>query len=563
MNEAIRKKPPVFFGLLGVALVLPFLGKGGMVASVVITCALLGVPLFALIGLVTILCFTVYTGYSEVTQFSPMVERMRGLIDQKTLVAVPLFIMSGSVMARGEISTRLIDFARSCVGWIPGGLGMSAVFACVFFAAISGSSPATVIAIGAMMAPALIDAGYSDRFSHGLLTSAGSLGILIPPSIPMILYPIVYGPSANIETETLFASGFGPGILIALILMGYCLVYGIIKKAPRDVFEWRAIGRTAVKGFWALMFPVLILGGIYGGIYTTVEAAAFSVVYAVLVEVYVHRAMKLSEVPETFKETGVFLGALLVIMVAALAFDEFLHEEGVPEQLVAWIESLHLPKWQFLLLLNGLLLIVGMAMDILSAMFIFVPLLAPVAAFMGVDPLHFGIIFIVNLEIGYLTPPVGLNLFVASTLFERPLGHIIKSVVPFIALMLCALIPITYWPELSVGLGYAIMDKEPPVIREVSTGALEPLDPDEDEDVEVEETPDGVQTLEQMMQEMEGGSDGSDEDGEGDVQTLDEMMREAEESSMEMETETSMESETSMGSMEMQTLEEMMNEAGI
>ncbi len=558
-----RKKPPVFVILLGLACILPFVGKGGMVASVVIACALLGVPLFALIGLVTIICFTLFTGYSEATQFSPMVERMRGLIDQKTLVAVPLFIMSGSVMARGEISTRLIDFARACVGWIPGGLGMSAVFACVFFAAISGSSPATVIAIGAMMAPSLIDAGYSDRFSHGLLTSAGSLGILIPPSIPMILYPIVYGPSANIETETLFASGFGPGLLIALILMGYCLVYGIMKKTPRDTFEFRAIGRTAIKGFWALMFPVLILGGIYGGIYTTVEAAAFSVVYAVLVEVYVHRALKLSEVPETFKETGVFLGALLVIMVAALAFDEFLHEEGVPEQLVAWIESLHLPKWQFLLLLNGLLLIVGMAMDILSAMFIFVPLLAPVAAFMGIDPLHFGIIFIVNLEIGYLTPPVGLNLFVASTLFERPLGHIIKSVVPFIALMLLALIPITYWPQLSVGLGYAIMDKEPPEIRQVSTGALDDDDPVEDEDTDTDETPDGVMTLEQMMQEA-GGED--DEGGdEGGVQTLEEMMQEAEDgdSSSSDASEDSDEPPSMSSSMEMQTLEEMMQEAGI
>ena len=559
MTDA-KKQPPVFLILLALAVVLPFMGKGGMVASVVIACALLGVPLFALIGLVTILCFALYSGYSEPTQFSPMVERMRGLIDQKTLVAVPLFIMSGSVMARGQISTRLIDFARSCVGWIPGGLGMSAVFACVFFAAISGSSPATVIAIGAMMAPSLIDAGYGDRFSHGLLTSAGSLGILIPPSIPMILYPIVYGPSANIETETLFASGFGPGILIALILMGYCFVYGMMKKTPRDTFELRAIGRTAVKGFWALMFPVLILGGIYGGIYTTVEAAAASVVYAVLVEVYVHRALKLSEVPETFKETGVFLGALLVIMVAALAFDEFLHEEGVPEQLVAWIESLHLPKWQFLLLLNGLLLLVGMAMDILSAMFIFVPLLAPVAAFMGVDPLHFGIIFIVNLEIGYLTPPVGLNLFVASTLFERPLGHIIRSVVPFIGLMLCALIPITYWPQMSVGLGYAIMGKEPPEIREVSTGALQPLDePDEDDDPEVEEAPDGVMTLQEMMQQAEDGSD--DADGDEGVQTLEEMMQEVEESSMDS---TSMDSTTMQpASMEMQTLEEMMNEAGI
>ncbi len=552
MSDAVPNagpgKPRVFYALLALALGLPLLGKGGMVAGLLLACALLGVPLFATIGLLTIACFILYAGYSEPHQFSPMVERMRGLIDQKNLVAIPLFIMSGSVMARGQISTRLIDFARACVGWIPGGLSMSAVFACVFFAAISGSSPATVIAIGAMMGPALVDAGYEERFSHGLLSSAGSLGILIPPSIPMIIYPIVYQ-GAYIETETLFASGFGPGLLMAAILMGYCLVYGVRTKAPRDEFHLHTLGAAAVRGFWALMFPILILGGIYGGIYTTVEAAAFSVVYAVLVEVYVHRALRLADVPETFKETGVFLGALLVIMVSALAFDEFLHEEGVPEKLVRWIEGMELAQWQFLLMLNALLLVVGMAMDILSAMFIFVPLLAPVALAMGVDPLHFGIIFIVNLEIGYLTPPVGLNLFVASTLFERPLGHIIRSVVPFIALMIVGLGVITYWDSLSVGLGYAIMGRERPNPTPRAGGSREAqtipetLDPPAD----------GVQTLEEMMRQVE---EGDDHDSEGGVQTLEEMMREVERADVPA-------AEPPPASMRVLTLEEMMEEVGV
>ena len=299
------------------------------------------------------------------------------------------------------------------------------------------------------------------------------------------------------------------------------------------------------------MFPVFILGGIYGGIYTTVEAAAFSVVYAVLVEVYVHRALKISDVPETFKETGVFLGALLVIMVSALAFDEFLHEQGVPEKLVHWIEGMHLAKWQFLLMLNALLLVVGMAMDILSAMFIFVPLLAPVALAMGVDPLHFGIIFIVNLEIGYLTPPVGLNLFVASTLFSRPLGHIIRSVLPFIALMMIGLGLITYWPSLSVGLGYAIMGRDRPEVSAPESGAIE-------DDPQIE--PGGeVQTLEEMMRDSEGD----------EVQTLEEMMRDSEGDEVqtleEMRESEQQEMAPSMegGSMRVLTLEEMMQEAGV
>ena len=540
---AAKPKSLVFYVLLALCLVLPVFGKGGLMAAIVLGGALLGVPLFALIGIVTVAGFFLYKDYTDIARYSPMVERMRGLIDQKTLIAIPLFIMSGAVMSRGQISVRLIDFARSCVGWIPGGLGISAVFACVFFAAISGSSPATVIAIGAMMGPALVKSGYGDRFSHGLLSSAGSLGILIPPSIPMIIYPIVYQ-GAVIETELLFASGFGPGLVMAALLMGYCVVYGIGRPdIPRDPFELKQVGRSFVRGFWALMFPVLILGGIYGGIYTTVEAAGFSVVYAVLVEVYIHRAMTLEDIPETFKETGIFLGSLLVIMVAALALDELLHELEIPEKLAHWIESQELEGWQFLLILNGLLLLVGMAMDILSAMFIFVPLLAPVAVAMGVDPLHFGIIFIVNLEIGYLTPPVGLNLFVASTLFERPLGHIIRSVLPFIGLMVIGLGVITYWPGLSVGLGHWVMGREQVEIPAGGPGggALQPLD---DGALDGDDGDGDVQTLEQMMNELEGGGD-----DEGGVQTLEEMMNELEEG------------EGSEDEGGVQTLEEMMREA--
>ncbi len=570
-DEAAAKdggKPPIFYLVLLLALGLPLLGKGGAVAGAVIGAALLGVPLFALIGLITILCFVLFSDYDSARQFSPMVERMRGLIDQKNLVAIPLFIMSGAIMARGEISSRLIDFARSVVGWIPGGLGISAVSACVFFAAISGSSPATVIAIGAMMGPALVDAGYGERFSHGLLTSAGSLGILIPPSIPMIIYPIVYQGEV-IETELLFASGFGPGLVIATLLGGYCIVQGVRNKTPRDEFSFKQVGASFVHGFWAIMFPVLILGGIIFGVYTTVEAAAFSVVYAVVVEVWVHRAIKLDDVPKAFEETGIFLGSLLVIMVMALAFDEFLHERGVPEMLVHWMRSLDLEQWQFLLLLNAVLLAVGMMMDILSAMFIFVPLLAPVAVAMGIDPLHFGIIFIVNLEIGYLTPPVGLNLFVASTLFERPLGHIVKSVLPFIALMMIGLVMITYWPKLSVGVGHVLMGRDMPESFGRDPGA----EPDEDRIPSLQEMmdgadgdgdgdgdgDDGVMSLEEMMREAEGNAD----DGDGDddrVLTLEEMMEEAAENAEEAQQEEANEPPSSMRVL---SLEEMMEEAGV
>ncbi|MCU0671964.1 MAG: TRAP transporter large permease [Myxococcota bacterium] len=580
-RAAVVRKSPVGLALvLAAAVGLCFLGKGGIVGAVVLVTALLGAPLFVLLGVVTVACYMLYAGRSEPVEFLNLIERIRTLADQPTLLAIPFFIMSGAVMSQGQISSRLIDFARACVGWVPGGLAMSAVLACVFFAAISGSSPATVVAIGGMMGPTLLARGYPERFSHGLLASAGSLGILIPPSIPMILYPIVYQGSF-IEVERLFMAGYGPGAVIATVLMGFCFVYGVKQRklekgdgaTPRALldgalfffglplvfypftdlpgetlvklaiyvailqkvteFDVKVVGKSLIDGFWALLFPVGIYLGIQTGLFNAIEAAALSVVYAVLVEVYVHRAMKLSAVPKIFQETGIFLGSLLIIMVAALAFSEFLEEQQIPAEMVGWIANMDLEPWQFLLLLNALLLVVGMIMDILSAMFVFVPLLAPIATSLGVDPLHFGIIFIVNLEIGYLTPPVGLNLFVASTLFERPMGHIIKSVAPFIVLMFAGLMVITYVPALSVGIANYLMDggerSTPPPSS--GGGALG------DDDTTEPETPDGVQTIEEMMREMEGDEDGVEGSEGGSssmgVQTIEEMMRELEEAAEE------------------------------
>lgn len=499
---------------------LPFLGNGGILASIILACALLGAPLFVIIGIVTVACFVLWAGYDELTQFSVLIERMRTLADTPPLLAIPLFIMSGTVMSKGQISVRLVDFARALVGWIPGGLAMSAVLACMLFAAISGSSPATVIAIGGMMGPSLIKAGYNEKFSHGLLTSAGSLGILIPPSIPMIIYPIV-NQRGHIEVEALFASGFGPGLLMGSILIGFSFYQGLKDKTPRDQFSLANLWRAAREGFWALMFPIIILGGIYGGFFNAVEASGISVVYAIVVEIWIHRALETKALPGIIQETGIFLGSLLVIMVAALSFSEFLEGEGIPALMVEWIHSLELEPWQFLLALNVLLLIVGMAMDILSAMFVFVPLLAPIAMAMGVDPMHFGIIFIVNLEIGYLTPPVGLNLFVASSLFEKPIGHVSRSVLPFIALMLIGLGIITYIPAVSVGFGRWIMGTEEPTARPLRPPTPlgdEPATPDDGEH---------IQTIEEMMRDLEGGGD-EGEEADGRVLSMDEMMEAAE-----------------------------------
>ena len=504
MNQAAQERKLPFLVIVAVILFLPFLGKGGLLAAAILAAALVGSPLFVLIGIGTLGSLFLWSGFRDLSQYTIIIEGIRSLADSPTLLAIPFFIMSGAVMSKGHISQRLIDFAQALIGWVPGGMAMSGVIACMLFAAISGSSPATVVAIGSMMGPALILEGYQERFSHGLLTSAGSLGILIPPSIPMIVYPIV-NQGAVIEVERLFASGFGPGIVMGSILMGYSFYQGIVDKVPTQPFASKKLLRAFLDGFWALMFPVLILGGIYGGIFNAVEASAISVVYAVLVEVWLHRALKLKEVPAIFGETGVFLGSFLVIMVMALALGEFLEKEEIPAKMVEWIQGKDLEYWQFLLLLNLMLLAVGMMMDILSAMFVFVPLLAPIAASMGVDPMHFGIIFIVNLEIGYLTPPVGLNLFVASALYEKGLGHVIRSVAPFVGLMLIGLALITWYPQLSIGLGNAIMGGDPNAVIEGEDG----------EDA-AGDAPAGMPTMEEMMREAMGEGDGFDDYGDDD-----------------------------------------------
>jgi C4-dicarboxylate transporter DctM subunit len=498
-SATARKLHPVFLIVVVAIVALPFLGSGGLLTAAILAMALLGEPLFVLIGVATVLCLILYAGFDDISQFSVLIERIRSLADSPPLLAIPLFIMSGAIMSEGAISRRLVDFAKALIGWLPGGLAISAVIACMLFAAISGSSPATVVAIGAMMGPTLIDNRYSEHFSHGLVTSAGSLGILIPPSIPMIIYPIV-NQGAQMEVEQLFASGFGPGLVMGAILAGFSIFHGIKDQTPRQPFDAGELWRATLDGFWALLFPILILGGIYGGIYNAIEASAISVIYAVVVEVYIHRALTLPDVPRIFKDTGIFLGSLLVIMVAALALAEFLEGQGIPAAAAEWLESMHLEPWQFLVVLNLMLLVVGAMMDILSAMFIFVPLLAPMAMTMGVDPMHFGIIFIVNLEIGYLTPPVGLNLFVASALFERPVGHVFRSVAPFIALMFVGLMLITYVPEISVGLGRAILGVEAPAevtMPAAAGGELGAEEPDEEEEDE------GEASLEELAAELE------------------------------------------------------------
>lgn len=410
----------------------------------------IGTPLFVVLGIVTISC-VYFLGDGLLTE---IIADMYNAVNKDVLLAIPFFIIAGALMTAGGISRRLINVAKAALGWLPGGLAVATVGACMFFAAISGSSPVTVIAIGTIMFPALVKEKYAENFGLGLVTSAGSLGILIPPSIPMIIYAIMVStPERQVGVGNLFIAGIGPGLLIGALLMVYAIITGVRHKTiARAPFRWRGLVRPLREGIWALLLPLLILGGIYTGWFTATEAAAVAVVYAFLVEIFVHREVKIRQLPKIFVDSSLVMGTLFMILVIAMSFNQFLTLEQIPLQAAEALTGRISSQIGFLLMANILLLLVGCFMDIMSAILIVGPILAPIAFRFGIDPVHFGIIFIVNLEIGYLTPPMGINLFVASSVFGKPLLQTIRAAIPFTLIMLVALGLITYFPSISLWL---------------------------------------------------------------------------------------------------------------
>ena len=452
--------------LLGIGATL-WLGKPALIAISGILLVLVGAPLFAGIGVAALACVVLLSdGLTGVTVVTDMFEATK----KQELLAIPFFVLAGNIMTQGSLAERLVGVARAAMGKTPGGLGLATIFACVIFAAISGSSPVTVIAIGGLMFPMLIKDRYPEGYSIGVLASAGSLGIIIPPSIPMILYAVVTSnPQSPMSPIDLFLAGLLPGLFIA----GVLVVYTLYKTRPSggganikmaDIGEgyFSNIFKSLKRGFLALMLPVLILGGIYGvfapiGIrFTVTEAAAVSVVYAIFVELFIHREMGLRKLAKILVESGVMMGSLFVIIVLAIAFNKFLAFEKIPDQATEWLAAHVDSKWEFLLLVNLFLLALGTVMEIISAILIVAPLLAPIAASFGIDPIHFAIIFIVNLELGYLTPPMGINLFVASTVFKQSIVKVIKAALPFLVLMLFSLAVVALVPALSTALPCAV-----------------------------------------------------------------------------------------------------------
>jgi C4-dicarboxylate transporter, DctM subunit len=446
--------PGILLGL-GAALGM---SMGQLVFFGCILLLLVGSPLFLVIGVASVACVTLIQEYSAVNIAKDMYEAVK----KEELLAIPFFVLAGNLMTQGSIADRLVGVARAIMGKTPGGLGLASIFACVIFAAISGSSPVTVIAVGSVMFPMLRRERYPEDYSLGVLTSAGSLGIIIPPSVPMIVYAImVSNQDQQVSPNDLFVAGVLPGLFIAMMLAFYTLYQTRPTRKDIDIvipdYEgtyFENLFGEMKRSILALMLPILVLGGIYGVLgplkFTVTEAAAVAVVYALVIELFVHRELKWKKLPKVLSDSGVMMGTLFLIIVLAIAFNKFLAEQYIPQNAAAWMQEHVSNKWQFLILVNLFLLALGCVMEIISAILIVAPLLAPIAMSYDIHPLHFGIMFIVNLELGYLTPPLGINLFVSSTVFNRPVVDVMKGALPFLFLMLFCLIVIIFVPSLSL-----------------------------------------------------------------------------------------------------------------
>jgi C4-dicarboxylate transporter DctM subunit len=402
---------------------------------------LLGQPLFVIIGGLAASCYY----YISEEPISIVIGDIFYAADKEILLAVPLFVLAGQIMTKGSIASRLIRLAKAVTAPVPSGLVIASVISCAIFAAISGSSPVTLIAVGSILYPALIEAGYDKKFSMGMLSVGGTLGIIVPPSIPMIIFAIM----ASVSVVDLFKAGIGP----SLLLIGLLIIYAIIRgkgKETRQKIDSNELKSSLKAGILSLLMPGVILGGIYSGFFTATESAAVAVLYALIVEFLIHREIPFKQMGTILSETANLLGILFLILILAVSFNKFMTYEDIPQGLVETMSGLINSKIGFILAVNVLLLIVGCIMDIMSAILVLAPILTPMAIHYGIDPIHFGIIMIVNLEIGYITPPIGINLFVASGIFKRPLGEVIASVVPLIGLLLIGLLIISFVPSISL-----------------------------------------------------------------------------------------------------------------
>ncbi|MDB5984176.1 MAG: C4-dicarboxylate transporter permease [Pseudomonas sp.] len=405
----------------------------------------LGVPIAISLGLSGALSILMFSQDS----LSSLAIKLFETSDAYTLLAIPFFLLSGAFMTTGGVAQRLIDFANACVGHIRGGLAIAAVLACMLFAALSGSSPATVAAVGSIAVAGMVRSGYPKEFGAGIICNAGTLGILVPPSIVMV----VYASATETSVGKLFIAGIVPGIVLGLSLMVVIYIVARIKKLPaqpRVTFrEWL---RTARRAFWGLLLLVIILGGIYSGMFTPTEAAAVAAVYSAFVALFIYKDMKIRDCPRVLMDSGRLALMLMFIIANAMLFAHVLTTEQIPQQITSWVVSEGLTPIGFLIMVNIVLLVAGSFMEPSAIVLILAPIFFPIAMKLGIDPIHLGIVMVVNMEIGLVHPPVGLNLFVTSAVTGLTLGQTIRAALPWLSILLVFLILVTYVPFVSLAL---------------------------------------------------------------------------------------------------------------
>ncbi len=438
------------FALLALAAlpVLPYLFESHyQVAAwtlipLVLVSGLLGTPIFILMGAVTLILFT-----GQEVPIAAVPAATYTIVTTPKLDVIPLFAFAGYLLARGGASKRLIELFSSWFGWLPGGIAIVSALVCAFFTTFTGASGVTILGLGGLLLPLLIEAGYPAGFSLGLLTAAGSLGMLFPPSLPVILY----GVRAGVSIVDMFLGGIVPGLFLVLVVVAYGMVIGTVNRVPRPDFSWS----RALKSLWVaryeLLLPLVLFTGLFGGYVNLSEAAALTVLYVLFVESVLTRELKLTrDVPAVALECAVVVGALMIIFGAALGLTDYMVDAEIPRRLTAWVQSAVHDKWVFILVLNVVLLVVGSLMEGFSAIVILVPLITPIGAAFGFHPVHLGILFLANLEAGFLLPPIGLNLFLSSLRFERSLASMYKPVLPFLLLVFATVLVISYVPQVTL-----------------------------------------------------------------------------------------------------------------
>jgi tripartite ATP-independent transporter DctM subunit len=414
-----------------------------LIVILAVALLLIGIPIF-----VVITGLTLYLFFTSQIDISAIIIEMHRMATTPVLVAIPLFTFAGYLLSESGAPKRLIRLSNALLGWLPGGLSVIALVTCAVFTALTGATGLTIIALGGILMPAMIRGRYSENFSMGLLTTSGTLGLLFPPSLPLIIYAIV----AKVRIDHLFIAGILPGILLVVLLSAFSMYRSVRTDVPKTKFKFNEVGIAIRESLWELPLPVVVLGGIYSGYFAVSEAAAITAVYVLLAEVVIYRDIRLRQLPEIMKKSMVLVGVILIILGAAMGLTNYLIDAEIPMQLLDFFKAHIENPILFLVVLNIFLLAVGCTMGIFSALVVVVPLFTPLAEAYGIDPIHLGIIFLANLEIGASIPPLGINLFIASMRFDKPVLKLYVASLPFIAILLIALAIITYLPWLSLAL---------------------------------------------------------------------------------------------------------------